>query len=46
MKIRSVGHIASVEETRNSFGENTRTKEPLENLDVGGRVILKWILKK
>jgi hypothetical protein len=42
-------HVASMEENRNAYGilvEKPEGKRHCEDLDVGGRIILRWNLEK
>jgi hypothetical protein len=48
-RIRWAGHVARMGEKRNAyriFVEKPEGKRPLGRLDVGGRIILKWIVEK
>jgi hypothetical protein len=49
MNMRWTGHVARTARRRIHTGfcwESQKERDPYEDLDVGGRVILKWILDK
>ena len=49
IRLRWASHVARMEESRNAFKILTckpTGKIPLWDLDVGGKTILEWILKK
>jgi hypothetical protein len=48
-RMRWAGHVARMGETRNAYRilvGKPEGKRPLEDQDVGGWTILKWILKR
>jgi hypothetical protein len=46
VKSRMMGWAGNVARMRRVFDEKTRRKEPLEDTDMGGRIILNWVLEK
>jgi hypothetical protein len=46
---RRAGHVARMRKKRNAYRvswENKKDRDHLEDLDLGRRIILKWILEK
>jgi hypothetical protein len=43
-RMRWEGHCECTEETCNILFKNVKNKHNFENLDVSGRIVLKWIV--